>query len=142
MTDATTPPPAMTPGRYMRLRREARSLSIDAIATMIAAKPADRATVRNELHMLECGDPSPDDYRGLVESLAGLFRFDPVIYSLLVDRAHDPESELPLPAICRVCGCTWCDPCDPPCSWAEIDLCTACVGRVPANDRGEATDAA
>jgi Domain of unknown function (DUF4326) len=38
---------------------------------------------------------------------------------------------------CRVCGCTDlnCIQCiqrtGVPCSWAEIDLCTACVGRVP-----------
>jgi hypothetical protein len=28
---------------------------------------------------------------------------------------------------CRVCGCTDTRACDPPCSWAELDLCTACV---------------
>ncbi|TMJ19003.1 MAG: hypothetical protein E6G92_04105 [Alphaproteobacteria bacterium] len=142
MTDTTPLPPAMTPGRYMRLRRSARGLSIDALATMLGSTPRETAGFRNEIHMLECGDPSPDDYRPLVDRMAGLFRFDATIYSLLVDRSHDPESELPLPAICRVCGCTWCDPCDPPCSWAEIDLCTACVGKSPANDHGEASHAA
>lgn len=25
---------------------------------------------------------------------------------------------------CRVCGCTLYEPCDPPCSWAEPDLCS------------------
>ena len=142
MTDTKTPPPAMSPARYIRLRREARGLSIDALAIMLGSTAAERADVRNELQMLECGDPSPDDYRGLVESMAGIIRFDPVVYSLLVERAHDPESELPLPAICRSCGCTWCDPCDPPCSWAEADLCTACVSKAPANDDGEASHVA
>lgn len=28
---------------------------------------------------------------------------------------------------CRVCGCTQNDPCEPPCGWAEDDLCSACV---------------
>jgi hypothetical protein len=28
---------------------------------------------------------------------------------------------------CRSCGCTHTSPCDPPCSWAEAELCTACV---------------
>lgn len=27
---------------------------------------------------------------------------------------------------CRVCGCTEVDPCNPPCGWAEGDLCTGC----------------
>lgn len=27
---------------------------------------------------------------------------------------------------CRVCGCTEIEPCCPPCSWADQDLCTTC----------------
>lgn len=27
---------------------------------------------------------------------------------------------------CRVCKCTDIEPCDPPCSWAEVDLCSTC----------------
>jgi len=28
---------------------------------------------------------------------------------------------------CRGCGCTETRPCDPPCSWAEADLCSTCA---------------
>jgi hypothetical protein len=33
---------------------------------------------------------------------------------------------------CRVCGCTECEPCDPPCAWeeGEADLCTICAAAV------------
>lgn len=27
---------------------------------------------------------------------------------------------------CRVCGCTEREPCNPPCSWKESDLCSSC----------------
>ena len=27
---------------------------------------------------------------------------------------------------CRVCGCTYFNPCNPPCGWAEPHLCTTC----------------
>jgi hypothetical protein len=32
-------------------------------------------------------------------------------------------------AFCRACGCTNYCACQPPCSWAENDLCSACVTR-------------
>lgn len=31
---------------------------------------------------------------------------------------HEPK--------CRVCGCTEMNACNPPCAWAEPDLCTGC----------------
>ncbi len=27
---------------------------------------------------------------------------------------------------CRVCGCSEREPCNPPCSWAEAELCSEC----------------
>jgi predicted Fe-S protein YdhL (DUF1289 family) len=33
---------------------------------------------------------------------------------------------------CRVCGCTEIEPCDPPCSWVEVDLCSGCWDTVAA----------
>jgi hypothetical protein len=26
-----------------------------------------------------------------------------------------------------VCGCTEFEPCEPPCGWAEVNLCTGCL---------------
>lgn len=31
--------------------------------------------------------------------------------------------------VCRRCGCSQLDACFPSCSWAEPDLCSACVGE-------------
>lgn len=30
--------------------------------------------------------------------------------------------------VCRVCGCTQYNPCPDSCSWADMDLCSDCVG--------------
>lgn len=31
---------------------------------------------------------------------------------------------------CRVCGCTEIEACNPPCGWADGDLCTTCAEAV------------
>lgn len=43
--------------------------------------------------------------------------------------APDGSPRLPsmLGGVCRECGCTEMDACPPGCSWAEPDLCSACV---------------
>jgi predicted Fe-S protein YdhL (DUF1289 family) len=33
---------------------------------------------------------------------------------------------------CRVCGCTDREPCVPPCSWVDGDLCSRCLAAVEA----------
>jgi len=33
---------------------------------------------------------------------------------------------------CRVCSCTEIKPCDPPCSWASVDLCSGCAEAIEA----------
>ncbi|WP_395672042.1 hypothetical protein [Inquilinus sp.] len=35
-------------------------------------------------------------------------------------------------SICRTCGCSFNDPCHPPCGWVEPDLCSACKGAADA----------
>jgi len=33
---------------------------------------------------------------------------------------------------CRVCSCTERQPCEPPCGWDQVDLCTGCAATVDA----------
>jgi hypothetical protein len=44
----------------------------------------------------------------------------------------DDALPIPIPsklgAVCRSCGCSYYDPCEDGCGWAEPDLCTACAG--------------
>ncbi len=53
------------------------------------------------------------------------------------NRAHPPLSDVEAEARhirvdrdglvrCRCCGCTAREPCNPPCGWYEVDLCTGC----------------
>ena len=44
---------------------------------------------------------------------------------------YDEPTPIPrtLGRVCRVCKCSHTDPCDPPCGWAEEDLCTACAAK-------------
>lgn len=49
--------------------------------------------------------------------------------------AYSVLAGTPLPPVedderrCRVCACTEDDACDPPCSWVEDDLCSACLPK-------------
>jgi hypothetical protein len=45
----------------------------------------------------------------------------------------DPEPVFDV-ATCRVCGCTDMRACEPPCSWVEPDLCSACIDDEPTED--------
>lgn len=51
-------------------------------------------------------------------------------------RPEKPEDvvfrPLPVPRVCRVCGCSQFRACPGGCYWVEDDLCSACVGKEPA----------
>jgi hypothetical protein len=131
--------PAVRPtaGMYLRKRREAAGLSIDEIALAITRQPPAKdhasAYVARELDAAEREVSILPP--GLLVNLRMTFPFDPEIYGFLV-------ANVPTPAICRVCACSWHDPCThldgTPCAWAEPDLCTACAvtSRSPAGEIG------
>ena len=113
----------MTPGSYIRLRRIAAGLSLGEAARQLAAMQLglvrlDRRKLLDELERIEA------DEAALTLAQA--------VYSRLLSRGA-----LPLPQICRGCGCSWFDPClpdpairgerAPACHWAETDLCSACA---------------
>lgn len=108
----------MTPGRYLRLRRETAELGIDEL-------PIDGLSVI----AIECDARPPTDME--LWALGCAFRFDTTV---LVSIARGV-----LPQVCRVCGCSELDACleqvsvrsTAPCAWAEPDLCTACVVKAP-----------
>jgi hypothetical protein len=142
----------MTPGRYMRLRREAAGLTIQHIAIVLVPASRrhaddDRAGVRRKMALLETDQLQGAAQIGLIDQLRSVFSFSDAVYWLLVGRAADPESEVPIPQICRGCGCTWTDACQDGthgCAWSPGDpnLCTVCARKAPANDVGKAGHAA
>lgn len=106
----------MTPGAYIRLRREAAGMSIEQVEVVTPA-----GMLSAPLAELEAGTAMPQGIDGAVLSHA--FPIDDMAIAALVD--GEPVR------ICRECGCSQRDPCEQRvdifCGWAEADLCTACT---------------
>lgn len=133
----------MKPGTYIKKRREAAGLSLGEVARQLAAMQfgivrLDRANLLAELEHIEA------DEAGLTlaqaQVLRNVFSLDVGVYDQLLDRhlaAKDAREALPLPQICRGCGCSFFDACvpttlDEACHWAAPDLCSACADNPAA----------
>ena len=120
----------MTPGKYLELRRTAAGLSLDDVALMTDTTPPRCARDRAELlHLIEADlVPVSSD---VVIALQHAFAFDQRALVLLV--AIHAGADIAAPQLCRVCGCSWNDPCldehDQGCAWSadDTDLCTSCL---------------
>ncbi len=128
----------MTPGTYLRLRRQAAGLSIEDVAAMVRTSPRlGEVDVIAWLRRVEedVAALSPD----VIGALGVAFRFScPVLWQLIDLRSYGPDT-IQVPPICLTCGCTDEDSCvDPvtraPCAWHSEDLCTACIGH-PSTER-------
>ena len=128
----------MTPGTYLRLRREAAGLSIEDLALRIDTDVKVSARSRAELLDLIETDTAvigADVVKALQDLRAlGAFAFDRhVLWQLIAIHAG---AEIPAPEICNGCGCSWNDACADLaaggfCGWAtrENDWCTVCANR-------------
>jgi hypothetical protein len=136
MIDADTLP--MTPGSYLQKRRMAADVTVEDVAKLLASNPVEAGKLADLIDDLE-GDETvhAQDAADLIRRLhlARAFAFDATIYFALVGLLAD--TGLPCPQICRVCACSWMDPCidggpgsTTPCSWAEPDLCSRCARTV------------
>lgn len=129
----------MTPGTYLMKRRLAVGISLNEVARQLTVLheairsplPGDQSHLWARLAEAEA------DRDNLTLSQAALVRriypFDGTVYEALLMR-HYGGAALPLPRVCRACGCSWHDSCvtaDGPCAWsdAEPNLCTACETR-------------
>ena len=65
-----------------------------------------------------------DERDSLMRLLLYQSQFEPDDGQELLEYAM--EKSQPWNAVCRKCGCSWFQPCDPPCSWVEPDLCSSC----------------
>lgn len=135
MRDTTTTAAPMAPGIYLQKRREAAGLSIDDVVQRLKVPAWAHPEFRKDLLALEQGAELPN----MLASVRLIFPFDGEAYHALLAHAADPASELPIPEICRGCGCTWYDACPDdgsgqPCSWAEPGLCSTCKRKEPANE--------
>ena len=124
----------MTPGTYLRLRREAAGLMMEDVVMLIT--PDEERWPLALLHTLaiEIDEVLPSSSE--VETLRFAFAFDRYVFRQLA------ANLAPLPEICVACGCSALDACDDesagPCAWASHshDLCTACAA-IGATTRGE-----
>lgn len=121
----------MTPGTYLRLRREAAGFTRDDLALCLDSTVPVSARSRTELLALIEGDTAVID-AGFVDALTdlyrvGRFRFDRHVLIILI--ARHAGAEIAAPHVCRSCGCSWNDACEEGCGWAsaEQDWCTACA---------------
>jgi hypothetical protein len=119
----------MSAGAYLRKRRQAAGLTPDQVAATCMVPPF-HSRFAERLRQIE------DDRDAAAEPtlilLRAAFHFIPGIYQALL-------TDLPVSQICRNCGCSWCDACisiDGPCSWAEPDLCTACISAAGGEQHG------
>lgn len=125
----------MTPGTYLRLRREAAGMTTDAVAPFVITDPSVPTRTRAEwIESIEAGAHRvPYAY---VIAIEPAFSFDPaVLDALVMVEAGDLATA---PQVCRRCACSELDPCvdeetHDTCAWADWDLCTACAARLASD---------
>ncbi|MDF1506435.1 hypothetical protein, partial [Roseisolibacter sp. H3M3-2] len=118
----------LTPGDYLRLRREAAGLTIEDVASRIDSWPhvphRDRVAW---LKSIESGIAPLSPGNAIL--LRFVFRFDPIVLDALADIAAG--AVIPAPDICRLCGCSEHDACgsaQEPCAWVDAakTVCSTC----------------
>ena len=124
----------LTPGKYLRTRREAAGLSIADVAERIATAPRWAQHLRRGwLAQIE-SDQMPASFNTIVV-LHQVLQFD--LGVLVALSAEGVEA----PRLCVVCACSEADRCvglAGPCLWISDDRCSACLGSAPRSN----TDAA
>jgi hypothetical protein len=122
----------VTPGTYLRKRREAAGLSLDAVVAALVALPLARTvSPEDRARLAERIAEAEADRDNLIVPQVALLRqvvpLDGEVYNrLLVRHWAGPAAFLTAPQLCRTCGCSWHDP----------NLCTAC--EAAARRMGEA----
>ena len=137
----------LTPGAYLRRRREAARISPAEIAEMFHTEPRWSEIERRDWLARIEADVEQPSFRTLV-ALRGLFAFDFDVLGDLVLIAHG--AAIDPPRLCRCCACSERDACDcggQGCAWVADDLCSACAGQavgaaLAANDAARAGAAA
>ena len=124
---SSIPRQVLSPGTYLRKRREAMGLGIRQAAANLAASPwaLKRPTAEDERDLFTV------DHARLLRNVVSL---DIEVYAQLLAVHADPDNpDLPRPQVCRGCACSWMDACltdRGPCAWAEPDLCTGCLRKM------------
>lgn len=146
MSRAPLPPGRrpMLPGAYLQKRRAMAGYSLSALARDLIVldgfgRTRDLSTHRRlQLRLLSAEDSVLHLDRRLRDLVRNFVAFDPAVYDRLIEN-HEASRAQPVPDICRVCGCSFYDPCVTPprgtsaplgratCRLIEPDLCSTCV---------------
>ncbi|MFN3387468.1 MAG: hypothetical protein ACK40O_00940 [Allosphingosinicella sp.] len=132
-------PAPLTPGGYLRRRREAADITIDELALAIASGSGhlvswdERSALARRISLLEADSAGPDVDMPFILAIGAHVRLDEQVYLGLVGYAAAPNAGLLIPDHCRGCGCSHYDPCIDgvyPCAWSDGSktICTACEG--------------
>jgi transcriptional regulator with XRE-family HTH domain len=125
----------LTPGAYIKHRRQAQLLSLQDVADKLGTDPRIPAHERVAwLERIECDIvPAGID---TIDALRRVFRFDRAVLATLAAIARGERDLVHYPRICRICACSYRDACiacsagghAEACAWVPgEDLCTACV---------------
>ena len=125
---------AITPGTYLRKRREAAGLSLDDVALRTGTIPVWPMHTRAEWLATIEADTAPISVSTAI-ALFDVVPFDAQVLEALM-AIHAGMAGAELPPLCRVCACSQNDPCvdrakQEFCAWFDADhtLCTVCVGE-------------
>jgi hypothetical protein len=127
----------MTPGTYLRKRREAAGVAIETAAMMLAIRHARDM----DIQWMVISERVALLTRQLTDGEADIHHIDVACARLLGEIvALDLDAyecillgylgcAVPTPTVCRECACSWDNPCDCGCSFTDADpeLCTACA---------------
>lgn len=122
----------MTPGTFLRLRREAAGLTLDEVSLVTQTVPSVCARIRGEwIAAIEQGIVPVSIDVALALQIAFPFDWDVLVklcalQARLIDQA---------PPLCAICACSEQDACveqdGGPCGWAAPALCSACAAKAP-----------
>jgi hypothetical protein len=145
----------LSPGAYLRKRREAAGVTLDDMAAQLAGlpwrvRPPHPSDVALMLERLEAAEADRDNLTVLQASLVlNVFPLDIEVYEQLLLHHHARRApwiarSVPIPRVCRRCACSDRDGCRTDrgmCAWArgEPALCTACerIERAAADVGGQ-----
>lgn len=133
----------MAPGKYLERRRvmaghSVASLARDLIAlTGFGTQRTLGDLYRLQLTLIAAEEGTLHHSVERVDLIRNFVPLDPTVYFRLIERDRDMPG-LAVLGVCRVCACTFHDPCSVPvdpaaglgastCCWAEPDLCSACA---------------
>lgn len=116
----------LSPGAYLKHRRQAARLTIADVAARTATEPKVAEHLRAALLELIEADAAPASFATIV-ALRAVYRFDMHVLERLV--AISLGAPLPAPRLCKFCACSEHDPCEVDgagCWWVGADVCCAC----------------